>query len=67
MTLGQLAEWYVLGGMCSRCSHKGWIDRWEVARRFGKSIIIVSLMPRLRCTGCGNKQGNTLTSAKLKR
>lgn len=67
MTLADLAEWYVLGGLCSKCAHKGWIDRWEVARRHGKRTIIVTLMPKLRCTACGNKRGNTLQTGRIKR
>lgn len=67
MTLAELAEWYVLGGKCSACSHQGWIDRWECARRFGRRAIIVALMPRLRCTACGNRRGNTMVTGKINR
>lgn len=67
MKLADLAEWYALGGKCAACTHKGWIDRWELARRYGKKTIIVTLMPRLRCTACGNKHGNTLQTGRAKR
>ncbi|MEY9198476.1 hypothetical protein ABIA16_003592 [Sinorhizobium fredii] len=67
MTLSDLEEWYVLGGQCSKCQHKGWIDRWDVARRFGKRIYIMMIAPKLRCTVCGNKRGNSLQTGRLKR
>lgn len=67
MTLAQLEEWYVLGGKCARCAHKGLVYRWEVARRFGRNSLIAALAPRLRCTSCGNKGNNTWVTRKLRR
>lgn len=65
--LAQLEEWYALGGKCSKCAHKGWVDRKELARRFGKRAVIAALMPKLRCTTCGNKGNNTWVTGKLQR
>jgi len=67
MTLAQLEEWYALGGKCAACAHKGFVDRWLVARRFGKSAMIAALMPRLRCTACGNRGTNTWITGRIKR
>ncbi len=35
--------------------------------QIGKRVIIVTLMPKLRCTTCGNTRGNTLKLGKIKR
>ncbi len=57
----------MLAGSCSKCNHFGWLDRWKIGRTFGKQVIIVTLMPKLRCTSCGNKLRNTLKLGKVKR
>ncbi|MGN8152552.1 hypothetical protein ACTJK5_09785 [Agrobacterium sp. 22094] len=67
ITLGQLEEWYVLGGRCARCRHKGLFDRWEQARRLGKRVYLTTLESKLVCTGCQNRIGNKLTIARLRR
>ncbi|TAX58926.1 hypothetical protein ELI02_02180 [Rhizobium leguminosarum] len=50
-------EYIALGGACPRCEREGWIDRFEVRRKWGNAIL-GSLQPRLRCLGCGNKESN---------
>jgi hypothetical protein len=65
--LGELEEWYVLGGRCARCRHKGLFDRWEEARKRGKGVYLSTLESKLRCTGCQNRIGNRLTIGKLRR
>ncbi len=67
ITLGQLEEWYVLGGRCARCRHKGLFDRWEQARRRGKGVYLTTLESKLVCTGCQNRIGNKLTIARMRR
>jgi len=67
MRLCDLEEWYALGGRCSKCQHKGWLDRYEIVRRFGSKVLLVSLMPKLRCTACHNGRGNFLQAGKIKR
>jgi hypothetical protein len=67
VTLGTLEQWYVLGGRCAKCGHKGWIDRWEEQRKRGKGVYVASLAAFLKCTGCQNRNGNSLTLGKLKR
>ena len=58
-TFESLPQWYELGGHCSNCEREGWIDRWELARRYGEETKIADLRPALRCMKCGNKGGNT--------
>ena len=67
ITLAQLEEWYVLGGRCASCRHKGLFDRWEQARRRGKGVYLATLESKLVCTGCQNRIGNKLTIARLRR
>lgn len=58
-TFGNLAQWYELGGRCVRCEREGWVDRWELEKRFGPDrCYIPQLEPLLRCKGCGNKKTN---------
>lgn len=59
-------EYIGLGGVCRRCEREGWIDRFEVRRRWGNAIL-GSLQPRLRCLGCGNKDGNRWIRGQLPR
>jgi hypothetical protein len=63
LALDRLEQWYLLGGNCQKCRHVGWHDRWDIGRR----VVIVTLMPRLRCTACGNKRGNSLKIGKIQR
>lgn len=58
-TFEGLPQWYELGGHCSQCEREGWVDRWELERRFGDATRIADLRPALRCMKCGNKGSNT--------
>jgi len=55
-----------LGGMCPSCEREAWLDRHELRRKWGNAMLN-SLQPRLRCLGCGNKQGNKFILGKLPR
>ncbi len=48
--LDDLQEYIAFGGVCRRCEREGWIDRYEVRRKWGNAIL-GSLQPRLRCMG----------------
>ena len=65
--LADLPEWYRLGAKCPVCQHIGWLDRWEIARRFGRLRPVISLEPLLRCTGCGNRTANDFVVGKAAR
>lgn len=67
LTFEQLEQWYLLAGCCAMCSHTGWLDRWELSRRYGKRTPIVTLFPRLRCTKCNNRIGNRMKLGRMKR
>jgi len=66
-TFDDIPEWHALGGHCARCERTGWINRWEVSRKWGKHTFLGSLAGRLRCLGCGNKDGNKWILGKLPR
>jgi hypothetical protein len=67
LSLEKMREWYVLGGKCSRCLRKGWLDRYEIQRRFGRSTYLEKLRPLLRCKRCQNKGDNTWIVGKMAR
>lgn len=66
-TFGDLREWFMLGGRCVKCGRRGTLDRWELERRWGKNVMIMSLSHRLRCTVCENRKGNRFWFAAMKR
>lgn len=66
-TFGSLSEWYVLGGRCVKCGHRGWIDRRALQRLYGKDKHIAELRPFLRCRPCKNKGDNEWIMGKLPR
>lgn len=67
VALRDIPDWYRLGARCFRCKHAALIDRWELASRFGKHRMIITLEPLLRCTGCGNREANDFVLAKMPR
>ncbi|MCV3766497.1 hypothetical protein [Rhizobium sp. TRM95796] len=56
-TFQSLRQWQRLGGLCSRCAHEAWLDRYDLQRRFG-AVLLVDLQPLLRCTRCQSKGDN---------
>lgn len=66
-TFATLPEWYRLAVRCGQCNHIAPLDRRELARKVGKSTVIASLLPRLKCEKCGNRDGNILRLGKLPR
>ncbi|MCZ8158336.1 MAG: hypothetical protein O9256_00330 [Rhizobiaceae bacterium] len=66
-TLGMLPEFYVLGCRCRECGHQSMVDRWEIARRYGKGVYIGSLGSRLTCTKCGVRGKGEWLVGKLPR
>lgn len=52
-----LRQWQRLGGRCSRCAHEGWLDRYDLERRYG-AVQLIRLQPMLRCTRCQSKGSN---------
>jgi hypothetical protein len=66
-TLGDLPQWYGLGGHCSRCEREGAIDRWQLQQSVGADVQLYILRQFLRCRKCGNKGTNTWIAAKSER
>jgi hypothetical protein len=66
-TLGELAQWYELGACCPVCEHTQRIDRYELARRYGKGMRLATIGRKLICKRCGNRDGNRLTVGMLPR
>ncbi|WP_313194839.1 hypothetical protein [Shinella zoogloeoides] len=67
VTLQDIPEWYGIGARCSRCKHASMLDRWELAYRYGKKRVVMTLEPKLRCTRCNNREANDFVLAKLRR
>ena len=66
-TIDDIPDWNALGGHCPKCEREAWLDRWALARAWGKGAYLGSLAPRLRCLGCGNKEGNKWILGQLPR
>jgi len=64
--IDDLASYYALGGSCPSCEREAWIDRHQLRRKWGNALL-ASLQPRLRCLGCGNKNGNRWIMGQLPR
>lgn len=54
--LNDLAEYLQLGAKCRECRHTVPMNRHDLAARYGKHEVIVSLKPKLICTACGQKR-----------
>jgi len=67
LSIDKLHEWHVLGGKCSHCLRKGWVDRRDIERRFGRSTYLAFLRPFLRCRRCDNKGDNRWIIGKMAR
>lgn len=58
LRLADLDEEQILGARCAACDYRNWVNRWEIARRFGSDRTLDELRPMLRCTRCGNRGNN---------
>lgn len=66
-TFDDIPEWHALGGYCSKCERTGWVQRWDLSQKWGKGTYLSSLTSRLRCMGCGNREGNKWILGQLPR
>lgn len=62
-----LPQYYALGGHCIKCEHDGWVDRRELARKYGANTYIGSLKHMLRCRKCKAKGHNMWILGQLPR
>ncbi|RVO68353.1 hypothetical protein [Sinorhizobium meliloti] len=58
LRLADLGEDQILGARCAACDHDNWVNRWEIARKWGGDMTLNQLRPLLRCTRCDNKGNN---------
>lgn len=66
-TFDDIPEWHALGGYCPKCEREAWLLRWELAKKWGQGAYLGSLTSRLRCIGCGNREGNKWILGQLPR
>ena len=66
-TLGDIPQWYELGGHCSNCEREGAIDRWQLQQSVGPDVTVSTLRQFLRCRKCGSKGTNTWIAARASR
>lgn len=66
-TLELLPEWYVLVAKCGKCRHQGRIERRAIAGTHGWGVDLNSIGRTLKCSRCGNREGNKLLIGKLPR
>lgn len=62
-----IPEWYEVGARCFKCKRAGLLDRYALARKYGRTRMIITLERFLRCTRCGNKKANDFVLAKVHR
>lgn len=67
LKLGGSMEWETIGARCGSCEHEIWLDRYELQRKYGRDLVLYSMIPKLRCRRCGNRQGNKIFLGKLPR
>ena len=66
-TFEDIPEWHALGAHCPKCEREAWLVRYELSRKWGTLAYLGSLQSRLRCLGCGNKEGNKWIRGQLPR
>lgn len=74
LCLSDLREWHVIEAACNNCGHVGRLRPkkmlsmlWRRHRRETGQIAVVDLAPRLACSECGNRGGNSLRVVRLDR
>jgi hypothetical protein len=65
--LRDLRQWHRITARCFRCSHTYEFTADFLAWERPKHTRLTELEPKLRCTRCGNHQGNTLAVRAMSR
>lgn len=63
-TFQDIPDWYHVGARCRQCRHAGLLDRWELAWRYGRQRMLITLEAKLRCTKCENRTANDFVLVK---
>lgn len=66
VTFSGLRQWQRLGGKCCQCEHEGWLDRYDLQREYG-GVLLAELRVLLKCSRCGNEDGNKFIIAMMGR
>lgn len=67
LRLADLESWWALHGNCFSCPHIGYVDRYDLQRKYGKVVALKALEARLKCSKCGNRKFNGWLVRKLPR
>jgi hypothetical protein len=59
--LDDLRAWHVIVATCGACRRRARIDAWLLQHGRPPFTRLLDLERKLRCSGCGNRQGNTLS------
>lgn len=65
--LRDLREWHRVTARCLQCSHAVEFGGDFLAWERPPTTFLTELEPKLRCTRCGNRQGNTLAVRMVSR
>lgn len=65
--LDDLGEWDRFEAMCVRCRHRRVLNPAGFRRRWPGATRVADLARKLRCKGCGNRDGNSLGLRRVKR
>jgi hypothetical protein len=66
LTFDTLRQWEILGARCSACQREAWFHRGDLEARYGNQYLM-TLMKRLTCKHCGNREANRFVVGKMKR
>jgi DNA-directed RNA polymerase subunit RPC12/RpoP len=58
--VGDLRHWHVITVSCPTCGHKGRLDAASLGRGQPDYTRLMDLERKLRCRGCGNREGNRI-------
>ena len=59
--LGHLHAWHIVTARCFQCRHEAEFTGDFIAWERPPHTYLTGLQPKLRCTQCGNRAGNTVT------
>jgi hypothetical protein len=65
--LADLREWHVVTATCFQCQRQARLPATTLAWERPPYTYLTELERKLRCTQCGNRQGNTLSVSLMAR
>lgn len=67
LRLGDLQPWHVLQVTCFRCRHAATVSPAPLPHHYGEHPRVAELEDKIRCTECGNGDGNSVKVYKVGR